>query len=79
MIAAISSSSIFLAVAAVKGSPSISDRRLTSPEDSPDSHKVIGRIRTHANLPVPECLIFFRFSSGTTDEPVKMKWRSPSE
>ena len=76
MIAAISSSSIFLDGAAEKGSPSISDFKLTAPEDSPDSHNVIGRMRTHAKRPVPECLIFLRFSSGTTADPVRIKCRS---
>ncbi len=47
----------------IRLSPSISSgllnraAKLTSPFDSPDSNRDIGRIRSFANLPTPECMM----------------------
>lgn len=59
-------------------SPSISSGwensafRLTSPVDSPDSNKLIGRMVSHVKRPVPEWVI--SFVSGGTAEPVSTNW-----
>ena len=50
---AISSSDNLLIPIILSGVSNIPSK-LTSPEDSPDSYKLMGRIVSHANLPAPE-------------------------
>ena len=38
---------------------------LTSPDDSPDSQRLIGLIFNHENRPVPECLIYVTWQNYT--------------
>ncbi len=51
------------------------DARLTSPVESPDSKRVIGRMTSQLNLPVPEWIVS-EMSAGT-EEPVRMNWPWP--
>ena len=48
--------------------------KLTVPFDSPDSNSDIGRMVSHANLPVPVCSLSFSASLSGTAEPVNMNW-----
>jgi hypothetical protein len=55
-------------------SPAISDAKATSPLESPDSQSDMGRIRTRATRPAPECSVM---SSGGFCEPVSRKCPNP--
>ncbi len=53
------------------GTPANKSRSDTSPVDSPDSKRLIGRIRTRRTRPAPEWRVI---SSGGLADPVKMNW-----